>query len=390
MSNSVYIFDAIRSPIGNLGGALSTLTATDLISQLCDHLKKKHNLKPNDIKHIVLGNVLSAGLGQNIARQLINTHFDTSGTAFSVNMVCGSGLKAVCLADQSIRYDNHNLVLAGGTESMSNAPYLLKKARFGYRLGDDSLIDSVVSDGLWDCQLNYHMGQTAENIAKQKNISREEQDLFAYTSQQKTKIAIENNKFADEIVPILVRNKKEEIEVKIDEFPKPSTCLEKLNSLRPAFNKEGSVTAGNASGINDGAALLMLGSETAKNQYKPLAKIVSYAETGVAAEVMGLGPIEASKIALKKANWTINDIDLVESNEAFAVQSIAVQKELNIPEEKINVNGGAIALGHPIGASGARILVTLIHELKKQNKEKGLATLCIGGGMGIAMCIQIL
>ncbi|RAP38926.1 acetyl-CoA C-acyltransferase [Candidatus Marinamargulisbacteria bacterium SCGC AAA071-K20] len=390
MKTEIYIIDALRTPIGKFGGMFDGYQASDLASTVVKALKTKHNLKPSDVDHLILGNVLAAGLGQNIARQVLLENFDNDKTAFGINMVCGSGLKAVCLASQSIALGENNLVLAGGTENMSNSPYLLKKARFGYRLGDDSVVDSIVSDGLWDCRLGYHMGQTAENIANKHKISREEQDLFALHSQEKAQKAIASNRFDEEIVAVTIQHRKKEIIHKSDEFPRADTSIEALASLRPAFDKEGSVTAGNTSGINDGAALLLLGSAEAIKTYQPIAKVVSYAEAGVDPSVMGLGPIKATEKALQKANWKISDLDLIESNEAFSVQSIAVKKELSLPDEIINVNGGAIALGHPIGASGARILVTLIHEMKKRQAKKGLATLCIGGGMGIAMCVELI
>jgi acetyl-CoA C-acetyltransferase len=389
MKQDIYIIDGLRTAIGKFGGMFENYSATNLAITVINELKKKHNLKESDVDHLILGNVLSAGLGQNIARQVLLETFDQDKTAFGINMVCGSGLKALCLASQSLALGDHNLVLAGGVENMSNAPYLLKKARFGYRLGDDSIVDSAVSDGLWDCRLGYHMGQTAENIANKHNISREEQDKFALSSQEKASNAQKSGRFNDEIVPVTVKKRKKETIYDTDEFPRADTTFETLSSLRPAFDKNGTVTAGNASGINDGAAILMLGSTESLKTFQPLAKIVSYAESGVDPSVMGLGPIKAAESALNRAGWTVKDLDLVESNEAFAVQSIAVKNTLKIPDEIINVNGGAIALGHPIGASGARIVVTLAHEMKKRNAKKGLATLCIGGGMGIAMCIEL-
>lgn len=345
------------------------------------------------VDEVILGNVLHAGLGQNVARQIaIHSGIPSDKTAFTLDMVCGSGLKAIQLATQSIMLGDADIVIAGGVENMSQAAYVSTQHRFGQRLGNSQLIDTLVHDGLTDAFNNYHMGITAENVAQKYGISREEQDQFALESQEKAAKALENHRFADEIVPVSVpQRRKDPLIVTTDEYPKVDTSLEKLQQLRPAFlPKEGTVTAGNASGINDGAALLMLMTEEKALELglTPLVTIESYASAGVAPELMGTGPIPATQKVLKKAGLTISDLDLVESNEAFAAQSLAVLKDLKLNPEIVNVNGGAIALGHPIGASGARILVTLIHEMKKRQVTRGLATLCIGGGQGTAVIVK--
>ncbi len=345
------------------------------------------------VDEVILGNVLHAGLGQNVARQVaVHSGIPEDKTAFTLDMVCGSGLKAIQLATQSIMLGDADIVIAGGVENMSQAAYVSTQHRFGQRLGNSQLIDTLVHDGLTDAFNNYHMGITAENVAQKYAISREEQDQFALESQEKAAKALENHRFADEIVPVSVpQRRKDPLIVTTDEYPKVDTSLEKLQQLRPAFlPKEGTVTAGNASGINDGAALLMLMTEEKALELglTPLVTIESYASAGVAPELMGTGPIPATQKALKKAGLTISDLDLVESNEAFAAQSLAVLKDLKLNPEIVNVNGGAIALGHPIGASGARILVTLIHEMKKRQVARGLATLCIGGGQGTAVIVK--
>lgn len=388
----IYIADGIRTAIGSFGGTLAPLGAAELGKIAATELMRRNALKPEAVDEVIMGCILQAGLGQNVARQIaINSGIPKEKTALTINMVCGSGLRAASLAAQAIKSGDAELVLAGGTESMSNSPYLLKQARTGYRLGDGKLVDSMVSDGLWDIFNNYHMGVTAENLAEKYKITREEQDKFAAASQNKAEKAIATGRFKDEIAPVAIPQKKgNPVIFDKDEYPKPGVTAERLSQLKPSFKKDGTVTAGNASGINDGAACLLLASEKAlkDNSLKPLAKIKSYACHGTDPSIMGIGPVEAARKALSLAGWKIQDLDLIEANEAFAVQSIAVAKELGFDAEKVNVNGGAIALGHPIGASGARIMVTLLHEMKKRGAKKGLATLCIGGGMGIAMCVE--
>jgi acetyl-CoA C-acetyltransferase len=337
-----------------------------------------------------MGQVLTTGAGQNPARQAsILAGLSNETTNTTINQVCGSGLASVALAYNSIKSGDGKVILAGGQESMSNSPHYIN-IRKGIKMGDGSMKDSMIIDGLWDAYNQYHMGITAENVAEKFQIRREEQDSFAAASQRKAAEAIKQNKFVNEIVPVKVKVKKEEVEFNQDEYPKANSTVEKLAKLRPAFKKDGTVTAGNASGVNDGAAALclMTGEMAKKKDIEPLAKIVSWAQCGVDPSIMGTGPIPASKLALKKAGWGEDELDLIEANEAFAAQAIAVNKEVGWTVDKVNVNGGSIALGHPVGASGARVLVTLIHEMQKRNSHKGLATLCIGGGMGIAMCIE--
>ena len=392
MSN-VYIVDAARTAVGSFGGTLSSLTSVDLGKTVVTGLLERNSVKAEDIDEVIMGSVLQAGNGQNIARQIaINAGIPEEKTAVTVNMVCGSGLRTLSMAAQAIKAGDAELIIAGGSESMSNAPYLLKKARTGYRMGDGAIIDSMVHDGLWEIFNNYHMGVTAENLAKKYNLTREEQDAFAVASQQKAGKAIKGGKFVDEIIPVEIpQRKKSPIIFDTDEYPKPETTKEILGKLRAAFDKEGTVTAGNSSGINDGAAAVLIASEDAVKRYnlKPIAKVASYAYHGTDPKIMGIGPVEATKKALKKADWELKDVELIEANEAFAAQSLSVMKELGLNPAITNVNGGAIAIGHPIGASGTRIFVTLVHEMKKRNSKKGLATLCIGGGMGIAMCIEL-
>lgn len=392
MHKEIFIIDGVRTAIGAFGGGLAKLNAVELGKTAVCQMIKKNKIDANDIDELIFGNILQTAQGMNVARQVaIGAGIPNKKTAMTINMVCGSGLRSVAMAAQAIKAHDADCIIAGGTESMSNAPYALKKARFGYKMGNAEMIDTMINDGLWDVFNNYHMGVTAENIAEKYNISREEQDAFAADSQNKAEKAIDEGKFKDEIVPVsLPQRKGDPIIFDTDEFPRAGVTAEKLGKLRPAFKKDGTVTPGNASGINDGAACVLVASEdiVKKYNYKPLAKIVSYAYHGTEPSVMGLGPIEAVKLALKKANWKMSDVDLIEANEAFAVQSIAIGKELGFNNDIVNVNGGAIALGHPIGASGTRILVTLIHEMKKRNAKKGLATLCIGGGMGIAMCVE--
>lgn len=390
---NIVIVEALRTPIGAFGGAFKEVSAVDLGTTVLKSIINKTKVTPEMIDEVIIGNVLHAGLGQNVARQIaIHSGIPSDKTAFTLDMVCGSGLKAIQLAAQSIMLGDADIVVAGGVENMSQAAYVSIQHRFGQRLGNSQLIDSLVHDGLTDAFNNYHMGITAENVAQNYGISREEQDQFALHSQEKAAKALESNRFAEEIVPVSVPQRHHDpLIVSVDEYPKTNTSLEKLQSLRPAFLPEkGTVTAGNASGINDGAALLILMTEEKAVELglTPLVTIESYASAGVAPELMGTGPIPATKKALKKASLTISDLDLVESNEAFAAQSLAVLKDLNLNPDIVNVNGGAIALGHPIGASGARILVTLIHEMKKRHAHRGLATLCIGGGQGTAIIVK--
>ena len=386
----VVITSAFRTPIGSFNGTLSSKTAPELGSTVIKKCVENSELKNEEVDMVYMGQVLTTGAGQNPARQssiLAGLSNDTTNT--TINQVCGSGLASVALAYNSIKSGDGKVILAGGQESMSNSPHYIN-IRKGIKMGDGSMKDSMIIDGLWDAYNQYHMGITAENVAEKFQIRREEQDSFAAASQRKAAEAIKANKFVNEIVPVKVKVKKEEVEFNQDEYPKANSTVEKLAKLRPAFKKDGTVTAGNASGVNDGAAALclMTGEMAKKKDIEPLAKIVSWAQCGVDPSIMGTGPIPASKLALKKAGWGEDELDLIEANEAFAAQAIAVNKEVGWTVDKVNVNGGSIALGHPVGASGARVLVTLIHEMQKRNSHKGLATLCIGGGMGIAMCIE--
>ena len=388
--NQIVITSAFRTAIGSFGGSLASKTASELGSEVIKGCINHSHLKANDVDMVYMGQVLTTGVGQNPARQAaIYAGISKEKTATTINQVCGSGLASIALAFNSIKCGDGNIMIAGGQESMSNAPHFIN-LRNGLKMGPGTLSDSMIIDGLWDIYNNYHMGVTAENVAEKYQITREDQDSFALSSQKKASNAIKANKFMDEIIPVKVKMKKQEIIFSQDEYPKPDTTIEKLSKLRPAFKKDGTVTAGNASGVNDGAAaVVMMSSEEAKKRkIEPLVKIISWAQCGVEPTVMGTGPIPASKKALEKAGWKKDQVDLVEANEAFAAQAISVNKELGFNQNKVNVNGGAIALGHPIGASGARILVSLIHEMYKRNLKKGLATLCIGGGMGIAMCIE--
>lgn len=388
----VYIIGAARSPIGSFGGSLSKISASTISAQVIKGLLQNIFLSPNMVEEIILGQVLTTGMGQNPARQAsIQAGIPENVPAMTINKVCGSGLKSVQLAFQAIQLGQASIVLAGGQENMSLAPHYLMNSRQGQKMGDWQLKDSMIVDGLWDAFNDYHMGQTAENIAQQFEISREEQDAFSVHSQQKAEKAIKANRFKDEIIPIAVpKGKNETAMFEQDEFPRLGTTLESLAKLRPAFKEAGTVTAGNASGINDGAAIIILASASAVKKYnlKPLAKIVACATAAVSPRIMGTGPIPASQKCLEKARWSVQALDLIEANEAFAAQAICVNREMGWDIEKVNVNGGAIALGHPIGASGARILVTLLHEMQKRDVHKGLATLCIGGGQGIAMAIE--
>lgn len=388
----VYIIGAKRTAIGSFSGSLQNTGAVDLGSAVVTSLLAESKINPADVNEVILGNVLSAGLGQNISRQIsIKAGLPIEIPSFSVNKVCGSGMKAVQLAYQSIITGDSDVIIAGGAENMNQAPYLAKNVRLGLRLNDSVLEDSMVKDGLWCAMGNYHMGITAENIAKKYNISRTQQDEFAYNSHQKAVKAIKNGEFKDEIVPVIVKKGREKAAFDTDEHPKPDTSLEKLASLRAAFEENGTVTAGNSSGINDGAAALILASEkyVKERNIQPFAEITGFVSVGVSPEIMGVGPTAAINRLLAKTCLKLDDIDLFELNEAFAVQSLAVLNELKINPELVNVNGGAIALGHPIGASGARILITLLHAMKKRNLKTGLASLCIGGGMGIAMTVRI-
>lgn len=388
----VVIVSAVRTPIGSFGGVFKNISAVNLGVVALKEAMNRISLNPNEVDEVILGNVLQAGLGQNVARQIaINAGIPDVVPSFTVNKVCGSGLKTVQLAAQAIASGEADVVVAGGAESMSLSPYVIPHARFGLKMGNAQMIDTMICDGLTDAFNHYHMGITAENVAEKYGISRQAQDELALTSQQKASLALQTGRFKDEIVPVSIPNKKGEATVvDTDEYPKASTTLEKLASLRAAFKKEGTVTAGNASGINDGAAILILMSrnKAEKLGLEPLAKITSSASAGVAPDIMGVGPIPATERALQKAGMTVDNIDLFEANEAFAAQALAVCNTLKLPAEKVNVNGGAIALGHPIGASGARILISLIYEMKKRNAKHGLATLCIGGGQGIAMIVS--
>ena len=389
----VMIVGATRTPIGSFRGSLSPLSAVELGAVTVQRLLESSGLHPEQIDELVFGQVLTAGCGQNPARQTaITAGLPVSTPATTVNLVCGAGLKAVQLAAQAIRCGDADVVIAGGQESMSNAPYLLDGARSGLRFGHTGLQDSMITDGLWDAFNDYHMGITAENVAREYGISREQQDAFALRSQQKAASAIETGRFDAEIAPVTVKQGKRAPQiVRHDEQPRPETTAGQLAQLRPAFlHDEGTVTAGNASTLNDGAAaVLLMSEEKARESGLPvLGHIVSYAVTGVDPSVMGIGPVSACRMALARAGWTLDDVDLIEANEAFAAQALAVGKELGWDEQNVNVNGGAIALGHPIGASGCRILVTLLHEMQRRGVTKGLATLCVGGGQGIALTVE--
>lgn len=392
MSNSVVIVSAKRTPVGSFLGSLSSLTAPQLGQAVISDILQETGLKAEQISEVIMGNVLTAGVGQNPARQAgMFAGLPVTTPATTVNVVCGSGLKAVQMGVQAILCGDADIVIAGGQESMSQSPHFIRM-RDGVKMGNGTLTDSMVADGLTDVYHGYHMGITAENIAERLNISREEQDAFALSSQQKATKAQADGKFVSEITPVAVPQRKgDPIIVDKDEYIKSNTTAEGLAKLKPAFKKDGTVTAGNASGLNDGASAVLLMSESrAKALGLPiLAKIVSYSATGIEPEVMGLGPVSAVQVALQKAGWSIADVDLFEANEAFSAQALGVAKELGLPSDKVNVNGGAIAIGHPIGASGCRILVSLIHELKRSGKSKGVATLCVGGGMGLAMAVEV-
>ncbi|NWO25253.1 acetyl-CoA C-acyltransferase [Peptoanaerobacter stomatis] len=390
---NVVIASAVRTPVGSFNGALKSVSAIDLGVIAAKEAIKRAGINPEQIDEVLLGNVLQAGLGQNPARQIaMGAGVPKEVPAMTINKVCGSGLRTVSLAAQLIKAGDADIVLAGGAESMTNAPYLLPSMRQGARMGDNTVIDEMIKDGLFDAFNKYHMGITAENINDQWSLGREAQDEFALRSQNRAEAAQKAGKFDEEIVAVEIKDRKGNVTVfDKDEFIKYDQTMDKLAKLKPAFKKDGTVTAGNASGINDGAACLIVMSEEKANELgiKPLAKIVSYASAGVDPSIMGIGPVPASTKALQKAGLKVEDIDLFEANEAFAAQSCAVAKDLNLDVEKVNVNGGAIAIGHPIGASGARILTTLLYEMKRSGKKRGLATLCIGGGQGTALIVEM-
>lgn len=386
----IVIASAARTPVGSFNGTLSSVPAHYLGQVAIDGALKRAGVKADEVSEVIMGQILTAAQGQNPARQAsINAGLPVEVPAWGVNMLCGSGLRAVALGFQAIKNGDSDIVVAGGQESMSQAPHAAY-LRAGHKMGDLGFIDTMIRDGLWDAFNGYHMGTTAENVAKQFQITREQQDEFATKSQNKAEAAQKAGKFKDEIVPVTIKGRKGDTVVENDEYIRHGATVDAMKALRPAFSKDGSVTAGNASGINDGAAavVLMSAEEAKKRGVKPLARIVSWAQSGVDPSIMGTGPIPASRAALKKAGWKASDLDLVEANEAFAAQACAVNKDMGWDTDKVNVNGGAIAIGHPIGASGARVLVTLLYEMQRRDAKKGLATLCIGGGMGIAMCIQ--
>jgi acetyl-CoA C-acetyltransferase len=390
MKDDIVIVGAARTPVGAFNGAFASLPAHELGKIAVKEALKRAGVDAPKVSEVILGQILTAGQGQNPARQAsIAAGIPVESPAWGVNQLCGSGLRAVALGYQAILNGDSEIVVAGGQESMSQAPHCAH-LREGTKMGDLKMVDTMIKDGLWDAFHGYHMGNTAENIAKQWQITRQQQDEFAVGSQNKAEAAQKAGRFKDEIVPVTIKTRKGETIVDADEYPKHGTTMESVGKLRPAFDKEGSVTAGNASGINDGAAavVLMKASQAQKEGRQVLARIVSWAHAGVDPSIMGTGPIPASRMALQKAGWKAEDLDLIEANEAFAAQACAVNKELGWDTSKVNVNGGAIAIGHPIGASGARVLVTLLHEMAKRNSKKGLATLCIGGGMGIAMCLE--
>jgi acetyl-CoA C-acetyltransferase len=386
----IVIAGAARTPVGAFNGAFASVPAHTLGVVAIQAALARARTEAGEVDEVVLGQVLTGGAGQNPARQAsVAAGIPVERTAYGINQLCGSGLRAVALASQAIRLGDASIVVAGGQESMTQAPHVAH-LRAGTKMGDTKLVDSMIKDGLWDAFNGYHMGNTAENVAQRWQLTREEQDRFALASQMKAKAAMEAGRFKDEIAPVTVAGRKGDVVVDTDEYPRPDTTLEVLAKLRPAFSKDGTVTAGNASGINDGAAavVLMTDAEAAKRGVTPLARIVSWATAGVDPAVMGTGPIPSSRAALAKAGWSVDDLDLIEANEAFAAQACAVNRDLGWDPARVNVNGGAIALGHPIGASGARVLVTLLHEMVRRDARRGLATLCIGGGMGVAMCVE--
>jgi acetyl-CoA C-acetyltransferase len=390
MKDDIVIVSAARTPVGTFNGGLSGLPAHELGKVAIQEALKRAGVEGGRVSEVIMGQILTAGQGQNPARQAsISAGIPVESPAWGVNQLCGSGLRAVALGYQAILNGDSEIVVAGGQESMSQAPHC-QHLRNGVKMGNFEMVDTMIKDGLWDAFNGYHMGTTAENVAKKWQITRAQQDEFAVKSQNKAEAAMKAGKFKDEIASVTIKTRKGDTVVDTDEYPKAGVTLESIAKLRPAFDKEGSVTAANASGINDGAAVvvLMKASEAAKLGKTPLARIVSWAHAGVDPAIMGTGPIPASRAALQKAGWKAADLDLIEANEAFAAQACAVNKELGWDTDKVNVNGGAIAIGHPIGASGARVLTTLLYEMGKRNSKKGLATLCIGGGMGIAMCVE--
>ena len=387
----IVIVAAARTAVGKFGGAFNATPAPELGAAVVKSLLEQTKVDGSHISEVIMGQVLTAGSGQNPARQtVIKAGLPEAVPGLTINKVCGSGLKAVMLGAQSIQCGDAEIVIAGGQENMSMSPHVLSGSREGFRMGDAKLKDTMITDGLWDAYNNFHMGTTAENLAKKYDISREEQDEFACASQNKAEEAQKNGKFKDEIVPFTIKTRKGDITVDTDEYPRHGATVESLAGLRPAFDKEGSVTAGNASGINDGAAAVMLMTKSKAQSLglTPMATIKSYASSGVDPSIMGIGPVPASQACLKKAGWDASELDLMEINEAFAAQAIAVNREMKWDTSKINVNGGAIAIGHPIGASGARVLVTLLHEMVKRDAKKGLTSLCIGGGMGVALAVE--
>ena len=388
--NEIVITGAARTPIGSFLGTLSSVPAQELGAIAIAEALKRSSISGDDVSEVIFGQVLTAGAGQNTARQAaMLAGIPAASTAITINQVCGSGLRSVAMAFQAIKSGDSSVVVAGGQENMSLSPHCAA-LRSGHKMGNADFVDTMIKDGLWDAFHDYHMGTTAENVASAWNITREAQDAFAAASQQKAEEAQNAGRFVDEIVPVIVKNRRGDVVVDTDEYIKPGTTAESLAKLQPAFSRDGSVTAGNASGLNDGAAaLVLMGADDAlKRGVTPMAKVVSWATAGVDPQIMGSGPIPASRAALEKAGWAVSDLDLIEANEAFAAQACAVNNELGWDTAKVNVNGGAIALGHPIGASGARILITLLHEMQRRDAKKGLATLCIGGGMGIALCVS--
>ena len=387
---NIVIASAARTAVGSFGGSFANIPAHDLGSAVLKEVVERSGIDKSEVSETIMGQVLAAGQGQNPARQAhINAGLPIKSAAWGINQVCGSGLRAVAIAAQHIQLKDASIVIAGGQESMSLSPHVALM-RSGKKMGDMAFVDSMIKDGLWDAFNGYHMGNTAENIAKKWQISRDTQDEFAVSSQNKAEVALKAGKFTNEIVPFIISTRKGDIIVNVDEYIRHGATMDTMQKLKPAFDREGSVTAANASGINDGAAaaLMMTAKEAERRGIEPLARIVSYATVGVDPSIMGIGPVGASKKALEKANWQVNDLDLIESNEAFAAQACAVNKEMGWDPSIVNVNGGAIAIGHPIGASGCRILNTLLFEMQKRNAKKGLATLCIGGGMGVAMCLE--
>jgi acetyl-CoA C-acetyltransferase len=389
---NVVIASAVRTPVGSFGGQFKKVSAVDLGVVAAREAIKRAGISPDHIDEIYIGNILSAGLGQNVARQIaVKAGIPVEKPAMTINILCGSGLRSVTMGAQLIQSGDAEIILCGGAENMTQAPYLNQTQRFGSKMGEIKMVDHMIKDGLMDAFNDYHMGITAENLAEKYNVSRESQDAFAVKSQNKAEKAQAEGKFVDEIIPVVIKDRKGESIISEDEYIRKGATVEDLGKLRPAFKKDGTVTAGNASGINDGASMLVIMSEEKALELgiKPLAKIIAHGTAGVDPSIMGYGPVPATEKALKKAGWTVKDLELIEANEAFAAQSIAVMKGLNLDESKVNVNGGAIALGHPIGASGARILTTLLYEMKRQSLHKGAATLCIGGGMGTTVLVEM-